>query len=109
MQEVTIDGPDIRIRERISRSDGSRTIISVDARFDGNDHAVTGSPIVDTIIYQRSAPNRITATGKKAGVITLTETISTGPDGQGMTLIYVVYRGTHPVATGTAVFERWDV
>jgi hypothetical protein len=103
---VAVTSTGIRIREHISRPDGSQTAVSIDAQFDGNDHPVTGSPIIDTIVYTRTAPNRIVATGKNNGIVTLTEVISAGPDGQGMMLIYVIYRGSQPVATGTAVFHK---
>lgn len=107
-QEVDATATDIRIRERISRPDGSQTVVSVDAKFDGNDHPVTGSPIVDAISYVRSDPNRITATGKKSGAVTLTETISVDPGTRILTLTYVIYRDAQPVATGTAVFQGSD-
>jgi hypothetical protein len=103
---VAVTSSGIRIREHISRRDGSQTTVSIDAPFDGNDHPVTGSPIIDSISYTRTAPNRIVAAGKNNGTITLTEIISAGPDGLGLMLIYVIYRGSQPVATGTAVFHK---
>ena len=76
------------------------------ATFDGEDYAVSGSPLMDTIALTRPAPHVIAATGKKAGAVTLTDTLTASPNGEELTLIYSILDGSEQVANGTGIFER---
>src|SRR5687767_14093471 len=60
---------DIWHREEITGSDGSEMTVVLHATFDGEDHAVNGSPLMDTIACTRPAPHVITSTGKKLGAV----------------------------------------
>jgi hypothetical protein len=87
-------------------SDGSEMTVGLHAAFDGEDHSVSGSPLMDTIACTRPAPLVIASTGKKAGAVTLTDTLTVSPDGEVLTLIYSLLDGHQEVARGTGIFER---
>lgn len=93
-------------REEIITSDGSEMTVVIHATFDGEDHAVSGSPLMDTVACVRLAPHLIASTGKKAGAVTLTDTMTTAPDGEVLTLTYSIVDGDQEIAKGTGIFER---
>ena len=76
------------------------------ATFDGEDHTVSGSPLMDTVACTRLAPRVIACTGKKALAVTLTDTLTASPDGEVLTLAYSIFDGTQEIAKGTGIFER---
>ena len=76
------------------------------APFDGKDHAVSGSPLMDTIALTRPGSHVIAGTGKKAGAVTLIDTLTASPDGDVLTLTYSLFDGHQEVAKGTGIFER---
>src|SRR5438105_15705509 len=80
VQRIIATGDEVRVQETIVRMDGSRTVVKVLAKFDGREYPVTGSPIADTIAYERVSSNIISGTGKRNGVIALTETVIVSPD-----------------------------
>ena len=92
-------------REEIIAADGSEMIVVLHATFDGNDHAVSGSPLMDAVACTRIAPREIASTGKKAGAVTLTDTLTVSPDGEVLTLTYSLFDGNQEIAKGTAIFE----
>lgn len=97
---------DVSHREEIITTDGSEMTVVLHATFDGEDYAVSGSPLMDTIALTRPAPHVIAATGKKAGAVTLTDTLTASPNGEELTLIYSILDGSEQVANGTGIFER---
>jgi hypothetical protein len=97
---------DVSHREEIIASDGSDMIVVLHATFNGEDHAVSGSPLMDTIACTRLAPHVIAGTGTKAGAVTLTDTLTASPDGEVLTLTYSIFDGNQEVARGTGIFER---
>ena len=103
---MRVSESDVSHREEIIASDGSEMIVVLHATFDGEDHAVSGSPLMDTIACTRPAPRVIASTGKKAGGVTLTDTLTVSPEGEVLTLTYSILDGNQEVAKGTAVFER---
>jgi len=94
------------VRETIVRLDGSRTAVEVLARFDGREYLVTGSPVADTIAYERVSSNIISGTGKRNGGIALRETVIVSPETHTLTLSYSILSGVLEVAGGVAVFEK---
>jgi len=48
----------------------------------------------------------IASTGKKAGAVTLTDTLTASHDGEVLTLTYSIFDGNQEVAKGTGIFER---
>ena len=61
---------------------------------------------MDTIACTRPAPHVIASTGKKAGAVTLTDTLTASHDGEVLTLTYSIFDGNQEVAKGTGIFER---
>jgi len=53
--------------EKIVRLNGSETVMTVRAQFDGRGSKVHGSPVVDTILYTGVDQNRIKGVGKRNG------------------------------------------
>jgi hypothetical protein len=106
IQEIVANFDEVRVRENIVRTDGSKTVVSVRAKFDGKDHPIEGSPAADTIAYTRVDQNTISGLGKKNGIISLTETVTVAPENGILTLKYSLYAGSKVVANGIAVFEK---
>ena len=103
---IRASASDVSHREEIITSDGSEMTVVLHATFDGEDHTVSGSPLMDTIACTRPAPHVIAGTGKKAGAVTLTDTLTASPDGEVLTLTYSIFEGNQEVAKGTGIFER---
>jgi hypothetical protein len=61
---------------------------------------------MDTVACSRLAPGVIACTGKKAGAVTLTDTLTASPDGETLTLSYSIFQGDQEIAKGTGIFER---
>jgi hypothetical protein len=104
--QITASASDVSHREEIVTSDGSEMAVVIHAKFDGKDHAVSGSPLMDTIACTRPDPHLIASTGKKAEAVTLTDTMAVSPDGDLLTLTYSIFDGDQEVANGTGIFER---
>jgi hypothetical protein len=104
--QIRASESDVLHRDEIITSDGSEMTVVLHATFDGEDCAVSGSPLMDTVACSRPAPNVIASTGKKAGAVTLTDTLTTSPDGEVLTLTYSIFDGDQEVARGTGIFER---
>jgi hypothetical protein len=102
IQEIAATPSDVHVREEIVRA-GSRTVVTVDAKFDGRDYPVNGWPMADVIAYARDG-NRISGTAKKNGIVSLRETIVASDDS--LTMTYAVFGGGKEVAAGVAVFEK---
>jgi|SRR5579872_2991085 len=102
--EATSDA--VNEREEIVSSDGVRTVVTIQARFDGKDYPVTGSPLADTIAYTRVDAHHILGIAKKDGYISIRESVATSLEGHILTLTYSIYVNVQEVATGIAVFER---
>src|SRR5687767_10655130 len=99
--QIRASESDISHREEIITFDGSATTVVLHATFDGEDHAVTGSPLMDTIACTRPASHVISSLGKKAGAVTLTDTLTVSRDGEVLTLTYSIFDGDQEVAKGT--------
>jgi hypothetical protein len=106
VQEIVAGRAGLRVREIITKADGTETNLHVQAAFDGDDCPVEGSAAIETMAYTRPAPDTILGTGKKGGAVCLTEIVTVDATSGTMTLRYQVYRGPDVVATGVAVFER---
>jgi hypothetical protein len=104
--QIRASGSEISHREEIIASDGSEMTVALRATFDGEEHAVSGSPLMDTIACTRPASHAIASTGKKSGAVTLTDTMTVSPDGEVLTLTYSIVDGTREVAKGSGIFER---
>jgi hypothetical protein len=106
IQRIRASDADVEVREEILTSDGARVTVGIQARFDGHDYPVSGSPLADAITYTR--PDRYTIIGvaKKNGSVSLKETLRASTDGAVLTLSYSIHAGTQELAKGTAILER---
>jgi hypothetical protein len=105
IQEIHASPDEVAVREEIIRPDGTEIVLRVQARFDGADYPVEGSPAVDTIAYTRTDRHAICGIGKKNGRVSLTETVLADPEQRTLTLIYNYLLGERTVAHGVAVFQ----
>lgn len=86
--------------------DGISIRVSVDAKFDGKDYPVSGSPIADTISYTRVDHLTIHGTAKRAGNITLVEAVSVSDDCSTLTMKYSIRGRDGQETSGIAVFKK---
>ncbi len=105
IQEISTLPEGVSVREQIVRSNGSKIVRRVRARFDGSDYPVEGGHGVDTIAYTRTDRHAISGIGKKDGKVSVTETFLANPEEGTLTLIYNYLVGQQRVAHGVAVFE----
>ena len=103
---VEADAVRIRITEEVVDAKGATMNISVDARFDGKDYPVKGTPFADAVSYQRVDRFTIKGIGKKAGKVVMHETVTVSPDGKTMTGTYSSTDAEGKIVTATAVFDR---
>jgi len=105
IQEITAGPDEVALREEIVRLDGTELVLRVQAKFDGADYPVEGSPAVDTMAYTRANRHAICGIGKKDGRVAVTETVLADPEKRTLTLIYNYLLGERTVAYGVAVFQ----
>jgi len=103
---ITVRGQDVRMEQRIVNDRGERLFIAVDARFDGKDYPVTGTPFADTVAYRLTGAGTIEGVAKKAGRVVVNETAVLAPDGRSLTVTYTSHLPDGQTVTSTAVFER---
>ena len=106
VQSIGASHDQIVVTENIIRDDGSQSEVKIWAKFDGTDYPITGLPIADVMAYQRHDSYSFSGTGKKNGVVVLTQTVTVDSSGQTLTLIYSFQSGASQVARGMAVFDR---
>jgi hypothetical protein len=104
VQEINASGYELHVKEKITSQDGSRSVVVIQAYFDGGDYAVVGSGLVDTFAYERDGAT-ITGIGKKHGAVSIREIVVTS-EGPVITLTYSIFAGAKEVASGIAIFER---
>jgi len=109
VQKIVATRDEIVVHENIVRSNGAKSLVRIWARFDGSDYPVSGLPIADCMAYKRINSHSISGTGKKNGIVSLTETVTVTPDGRSLTLVYSVQTGASQVSRGIAVFEKETV
>ena len=96
----------IRIREDIVDEKGQRLTVTVNARFDGKDYRITGSPFADAVAYQRVDSHTLKGTVKKAGKVVTSETATISADGKTLTGTYSGTDATGKQVDAVAVLER---
>jgi hypothetical protein len=105
-QQIHATSVDVRVNEEIVSADGRQTTLTVEARFDGQDYPVSGSPVADAIAYTRVDAYTISGIAKENNSLSLKETLIAASEGNLITLTYSIYRGGREVASGVAVFEK---
>jgi hypothetical protein len=106
VQRISASSHELRVREELVSSDGSHTVVTVQAAFDGKQYPVSGSWFADTIAYTRPHPHSIEGTAQKEGSVSIRETLNVSPDGHTLTVKFTVLREGREAANGLAAFER---
>jgi hypothetical protein len=105
-QQIFVTSNEVQVREDIIGIDGSLRVVSLDAKFDGTDYPVTGSPVADVIAHTFLDNNNVSGVAKKNNGVSLRETLTASSNGETLTLIYSVFVGSQKVALGVAVSDR---
>jgi hypothetical protein len=105
-QELEVSADGLRAFERIVAASGATSEHAVEARFDGSEAVVLGSPAVDTIAYTRPEPARIDGVARKAGEVVFRETVAVSADGTTLTTTLVIQRPDGTAVESVAVFSR---
>ena len=103
---IEADQGSIRIREEILSEKGERLTITVDAKFDGKEYSIIGSPFADTVAYQRVDSNTLKGIARKAGKVVVSETAVVSEDGMTLTATYSGTDATGKPVSGIAVLEK---
>ena len=85
---------------------GARLTVTVDAKFDGKDYPITGSPFFDSVAYRLLSRRTLQATTKKSGEVVLTETAVVSRDGKTLTATYSAADAHGKPLTGIAVLKK---
>jgi hypothetical protein len=103
---IKADSRSIRIREEIVDEGGKHLTVTVNARLDGKDYPVMGSPFADAVAYQRVDSHTLKGTVKKAGKVVTSETATISTDGKTLTGTYSGTDTTGKQVDAVAVLER---
>jgi hypothetical protein len=76
-------------------ADGTSCTMNYTARFDGKEHQVTGSSVIDGIALERVDARTVRGTFKMGGVEVGTFTRVVSGDGKTMTVMTVTLKGNH--------------
>lgn len=103
---IELSGEGIMIREEIIDDKGQVLVIVADAKFDGRDYPVSGTPRADSVAYERVDERTIKGAAMKAGKVVVRETVVLSADGDTITGTYSFTDASGQEATATAVFDR---
>ncbi|MBZ5555216.1 MAG: hypothetical protein LAO21_21095 [Acidobacteriia bacterium] len=103
---IEADATHIRVREEIINDKGEHMTITVDARFDGKEYPIVGTPAADTVVYQRVNSRTLKGVARKDGKVVLNETVVVSPDGKTLTGTYHGTDATGRQVWAVAVFEK---
>ena len=105
-QEIVASGEQLQARERVVNAAGAVSEHSIEARFDGAEYPVNGSPFVDTMTYTRPGPRRIDGVARKSGVVVFRETVIVSDDGETLAARLAIERPDGGLLESVAVFHR---
>lgn len=106
VSHIDADSDSIRIREEFVDEKGQKYIVTVEAKFDGKDYPINGSPFADAVSYRRLARRTIEGVAKKAGKVILRESVVVSADGRTLTGTYSSTDAKGEPLTGFAVFDK---
>lgn len=104
--EIVTSPEHIVVHQALTRADGSRVSVALDAPCDGRAHRVTGSPIVDEVVYARLDSRTLIGVGEKGSEVTLKVMLSASGGGRSLLMDYTTYQHGVPATRGIAVFSR---
>ncbi len=103
---VECDGRTISERVEVIDAEGRASTAFVKAAFDGEFYPLIGSPLADSVRYERIDERTIRGTSRKDGKILVTELVVLSEDGRTMTVTYSGTDAQGTPVTGTSVFEK---
>ena len=103
---IDADSAGIRIREVIVQENGEQINVTVEAKFDGKDYPIAGSPFVDTVAYHRVDSYTLKGVVKKAGQVVTQETAVVSRDGRVLTGTYSGTDLSGKKVDAVAVFDK---
>jgi hypothetical protein len=86
--DIETDGVRITMRETLVNDRDEALRIAVEAKLDGADYPVHGTPFADTVAYTLRGPDTIEGIAKKNGVVVVKETAALVEDGQAVWVTY---------------------
>jgi hypothetical protein len=102
---VDADANGLKFNEDIIDDKGAPLKISYEAKFDGKDYPVTGTPESDSISYQRVNANTLKGDLKKSGKMTAQLIVVVSKDGKITTVTFTDYSQAKPVKS-TSVYDK---
>ncbi len=87
---------------------GDALLITVEAKFDGQDYPVKGTPFADTVSYRLLDVHTIEGIAKNNGRVCVRETAVLSQDGQVVRVTYLSHDQCGNTHSGHGVFERID-
>src|SRR5262245_40872105 len=106
VQKINATDENVIVHEEIVFDTGIIMNVMAEARFDGEDYPVYGSPVADTIAYKRLDNLLISGTAKKAGIITVIEIVSVSHDHSTLTMKYSIRGSDGQEVSSVAVFKK---
>jgi hypothetical protein len=103
---IDADSDRLRVREQIVDDKGQESAVTLEARFDGNDYPVTGSPHADAVAYRRIDQHTISGYIKKASAVLLKEKVVISAGSKKMTSTYFAADSPDSTSLGFAVFDK---
>jgi hypothetical protein len=103
---VECDGRTISERVEATDAEGRTSTAFVKAAFDGEFYPLVGSPLADSVRYERLDERTIRGTSRKDGKILVTELVVLSEDGRTMTVTYSGTDAEGKPVTGRSVFEK---
>ena len=86
--DIETDGVRITMRETLVNDRDEILRITAEAKLDGADYPVHGTPFADTVAYTLRGPNTIDGLAKKNGIVIVRETAELSEDGQAVRVTY---------------------
>jgi hypothetical protein len=102
---VDADENGLKFNEDIVDDKEQSMRLGYEAKFDGKDYALTGTPDADSISYRRVNANTLKGTLKKSGKTTADLKVVVSKDGKTTTVTYTDYSHGKPVES-TAVYDK---
>jgi hypothetical protein len=103
---IEADAEVLRVCEEEINAEGKALTVTVEARFDGREYPVAGSPHADAVAYTRADSRTITGRILKGGKLVLCETATVSEDGKTLTSQYSGNTEDGGSLNGYAVFEK---
>ncbi len=103
---IQTDNEFITMRADTLNITGERLLICVEAKLDGLDYPVSGTPFADTVSYRLLSPTVLEGIAKKEGRICVKETAVLSGSGSTISVNYLNFDARGNTFESYAVFEK---